>query len=183
MPPREGYCVGGDLLIGNIPLPQWITREQVIADAADEIDSKIGFVYQVPIPAPPGTDPEHPIPNVVGLILKRINAALASGRLILQVAAGQEDTRLHAYGASLVAEALAAIDQIFNGEIVFDNVPPVNPEEPIVNGPMISNLDAESNVEAFYNRIGNPRWCPPLRDYEAVPLPADYTTSQGWVAP
>jgi hypothetical protein len=181
--PRTGYCASGDLLIGNIPLPQWITRDQVVADAADEIDSKLGFVYQVPIPAPPGADPTNPIPAVVPLILKRINAALASGRLILQVAAGQEDARLHAYGASLVAEAQAAIEQIFNGEIVFDNVPPANPADPVVNGPMISNLDAESNVEAFYNRIGNPRWRPPLRDTEYVPLPADYTTNQGWVAP
>jgi hypothetical protein len=179
VPPRLGYCLPDDLLYGNIPLPTWITREQVIGAAADEIDSYLGYIYEVPVETPPGSNAEKPIPAVVGLTLKRINAALASGRLILQLDSAGENAKLHAYGLSLVQEALGALKCIQDGEIVLPNVPPSNPEEPVVTGPMIANVDPESNVEAFYNRIANPHYVFPGGNLYANGIPS----GDGYIAP
>jgi len=148
---RTGYCATTDLLLGQIPLPQYLTKEQAIGDAADEIDAHLGFVYVIPI----ATD--APVSPVVKLILKRINAALASGRLILQLDSGGEESKLHAYGLSLVTEATKAIEWIASGKQVLPGVPPVNPGSDF-SGPLIYNKDAESSVEAFYDRIANPHY-------------------------
>jgi hypothetical protein len=71
----------------------------------------------------------------------------------------QEDTRLHAYGYSLVQDAQLALAQIASGELVLE-LPPVEGAdvEVAVTAPLIDNVDSESNVEAFYDRIANPSY-------------------------
>lgn len=149
------YCEVGDLLLGGIPLPSYIDPAKQIADAADEIDSKIGYVYVTPIDVSVGSNLARP----ARLLLKRINSSLATGRLILAVASPEENRNLHAYGWSLVKEATAALDLIASGEAVLEGaIPDPNASEAAVTAPLISNLDAESSVEAFYNRIANPSY-------------------------
>jgi hypothetical protein len=180
--PRAGYCSPDDLLIGDVTLPSWLTREQIVAAAADEMDSKLGLVYAIPVPAAPGIDPDNPIPVVVDLFLKRINYTLGSGRAILQLDASGENERLHAYGLSLVQEANEALDQLVTGQIILENVPGANPDtDPIVSGPMISNVDVESNVEAFYDRIANPRYVYPYQFGCGVPRGDGYWPPEGLV--
>ena len=148
------YCTADDLLVGNIPLPAYLDVNAVIEDAADEIDSKIGWRYVTPIDiSEPG-----PLVRPARLMLKRINAALATGRLILAVASPEEKNNLHAYGWSLVREANGAINVIADGTVPLEGATLVDPaidDEPVAV-PLINNLDSESQVEAFYDRVANP---------------------------
>jgi hypothetical protein len=135
-----------------------------VDDAADEINSKIGWLYQVPVDlnAPDVKEP-------VKLLLKRINNFLASGRLIMMLTQSQEDTRLHAYGYSLVVDAQTALAQIVSGEIPLGLPAPEGQSEDqtAVTAPLIYNQDAESAVEAFYDRLANPTYAYP--PYYGVP--------------
>jgi hypothetical protein len=125
-----------------------------VQDAADEIDSKIGFVYTTPIPV----DEAAATPRPVKLLLKRINAHLASGRLILAATVAAEDEQLNAYGARLVADAELAIAQIASGQITLDGVPAGNQNLPPKPSPLLLNGDTESMVDAFYDRVVNPNY-------------------------
>lgn len=165
-----GYSDPTDLLLGNIPLPAYIDTAKLVQDVADEIDSHIGYVYSTPLDV---TDTSS-IARPARLLIKRISRNLASGRLILQVASPEENARLNAYGWSLVKESLDALNMIASGDITLEGATPApGASTPAVTAPQISNLDAESNVEAFYNRIGNPNY---------TYMPADYyTTPDGFI--
>jgi hypothetical protein len=39
------YSAVTDLLTGDLPLPSYVSPVKFVDDAADEIDSKIGFLY------------------------------------------------------------------------------------------------------------------------------------------
>lgn len=153
------YCTVADLLIGDIRQSAALDPEKYVNDAADEIDSKIGWVYQTPIPVETNTptgSPAAATPRPVQLLLKRINAHLASGRMILAATVAAEQDQLNAYGASLVAEAELAIGQIASGQLVLDGVTAGTGSTPSKPRPLIANGDSESYVDAFYNRVVNP---------------------------
>lgn len=169
---RDAYCASTDLSLGQIPLPAYISADKVVADAADEIDSKIGFLYDTPVPISDSS--ATPVP--VKLLLKRINIALATGRLILSIDATGENKNLNAYGQSLVADAIAALDGIAAGDPVLPGVAAADGSDvPISSLPKIANVDAESTVEAFYDRIANPYYVyPSILDgqrYYGAPYP------------
>lgn len=148
------YCLVTDLLTGNIPVPANLEPQKYVDDAADEIDSKIGFVYTTPIDVTSGSE----VPRPARLLLKRINVHLATGRLLLAAAAGQEESQLHAYGWSLIKEANGALDQIASGAIPITGADLLPGNEEVVTAVIVNNLDPESSVEAFYNRIANPNY-------------------------
>ncbi len=162
------YSAVTDLLTGNIPTPQYLDPQKFVDDAADEIDSKIGFLYVTPIDVGSGTD----VPRPAVLLLKRINNFLASGRLILAAAAGQEDSQLHAYGWSLIQEATAAVNQIASGDLPIDGAVKLDTgDAAAVTAIIINNLDEESHVEAFYDRIANPAYLFSFESYGRRPAP------------
>ena len=141
------YCETTDLLTGNIPLPSYLDPVKKVQDAADEIDSYIGKIYVTPVVLP-----ETPAARPARLALKRINAHLASGRLILEVAAAQEDTTLHAYGYSLVQQSLTALQAIQNKQMLLEGAPMV--EGAVAqNLPLQYNKEPVSQVDAFYDNI------------------------------
>lgn len=149
------YSSDSDLLIGNIPLPGYISPTKIVDDAADEIDSQLGFIYVTPISAYEG----GPLTRPARLLLKRINNNLASGRLILQLASSDENRQVHAYGWQLIEEATAALKCIREGEVVLEGAERLpNAVTEAVTVPLIANVDSESSVEAFYDRIGNPNY-------------------------
>lgn len=148
------YCQPTDLLLGQIPTPTGLSVAKVVSDAADEIDSCIGLLYQTPVDT-------NAVSRPVKLLLKRLNVFLATGRLILAVTSNEEDARLNAYGLSLVQEAQKALYAIAEGAMVLTGAAVVPGNEPQVSTPLINNLDAESNVEAFYNRVANPNYLYP----------------------
>lgn len=140
------YSSKEDLLTGNIPLPGYISADKFVQDASDEIDSQIGFRYETPL----DVSDQSPLDRPARLLLKRINNFLASGRLLMTVTSAQEDKTLHAYALNLVKEAQAALAYIADGTIPLANAP-VNPNAPAAENTVgISNVDADSAVEAFY---------------------------------
>lgn len=150
------YSATTDLLTGNIPVSGPVDPAKFVADAADEIDSKIGHIYQTPIDV---TD-TSPVSRPARLLLKRISNFLASGRLIMAAAAASQKLEVNAYAERLVREATVALDQIASGDVPLIGATRATDSSGDVSttGPQISNLDPESNVEAFYNRVANPRY-------------------------
>jgi phage gp36-like protein len=141
------YSVIGDLLLGQIPLPATISAQKFVDDAADEVDSVIGFRYATPL----DMSDLGPIPRPARLLIKRIANWLASGRLILALDSSGEDQQLHAYGLKLVSDATTALHQIASGEIVIDGATVISETSVQAKAPVINNLDDESIVEGFYS--------------------------------
>lgn len=151
------YSEESDLLVGDMPLPKGMRPQKYVDDAGDEIDSVIGFIYKTPVPMLDTS----PVVRPARLLLKRLNNMLASGRLIMAMTTGGQRLELHAYGADLVRQALITLTQIGNGEILLagaEMLDPVEGEDPAFTGPQIYNVDEESNVEAFYDRVANPNY-------------------------
>ncbi len=152
------YSEVDDLLVGDIPLPRGMKSQKYVDDASDEIDSMIGFVYETPL----NMDDDSTIARPVRLLLKRLANNLATGRLILAMSTGGQRMELHAYGAKLVADAISVLTQIASGDLVLQGATRVEPSGDDPNaqftGPQIANVDAESNVEAFYDRVASPNY-------------------------
>lgn len=152
-----------DMKIPDVgPASATLDPAKYTSDAADEIDSIIGYRYTTPIDVTEGGSTPRP----VRLLLKRLNAFLATGRFIQALTALQEDQQLNAYGNAMVEEVLASLYAIADGTVILPGLtltdgevtPGLGEAAPVarVTVPLINNLDAESNVEAFYDRIANP---------------------------
>lgn len=158
------YCEVEDLLVGATALPKGMDPQKYVDDAANEIDSTIGFIYVTPVDVSETSSVKRP----VRLLLKRLNVHLATGRLITAMSSNNQRTDLHPYGASLIKEVVAVLQQIATGDITLAGAALVTPDGstvPAASGPLIANLDAESNVESFYNRIANPGFSYPAGWY------------------
>jgi len=151
------YSAVEDLVTGSIPLPTYLDVPGAVQDATDEIDSRIGLIYKTPV----DMSEDGPVSRPGRLLLKRIANFLASGRLLLQVAAPGEQTELHAYAKSLVDEAHAGIEAICNGTIALEGAEQVELEQRRSNTPLIANVDPSSNVEDFYNKFTTPQFTLP----------------------
>lgn len=149
------YSTVDDLLIGDLMVSPKLDKNKFIAQAAEEMDAKLGFVYTLPLQAFPVSDPA-PDPNDwtalpihQNLLLKGINNKLASGRLILTLAVATEGSTLHAYGLRLVSEATTELLMIANMDIILDakrlNASTTNPDRT----PAVVNHDEESAVDMF----------------------------------
>lgn len=147
-----GYCTTTDLLIGDIQLSSTLSKESFVRDAADEMNARLGFVYILPITG---------IPAHATTLLKMINARLASGRLLMSIAAPAEDDGVHRYGEWLIKQAYDDLYAICNGQIILGGaVPAIDPNP---NSAMISNHDEESAFEMYENSFyrGQPSWWQP----------------------
>lgn len=144
------YSEVEDLLLGELAKPDNEVCLKYVQDAADEIDSKLGFIYVTPIVVDPSEF------RATVLLLKRINNWLASGRLILANAASREEQYLNAYGKSLIVDATTALDALTNGTMPLPGATSTNPDSSQATGPIVNNLDAQSNVESFYNFVTDP---------------------------
>ena len=155
------YSEVPDLMLGDIRLPtRFGDGSSWIANAADEIDAQIGHIYVTPIDL--ADTPEN---RPALLVLKKINNFLASGRIIMDMAAAGEDRDLHAYGLSLISEATRLLTLLSSGQISIPGATPIPGTEGALAGPQIFQEDEFSLVEDFYQRYTRP-WLPPF------PLPA-----------
>ena len=149
------YCSKDDLRKGDIPLAaRYGDGTQLVNQAADEIDAQIGHIYVTPVTFHVPLNPAH---RPAMLMLKNINILIASGRLILDMAAGGEDNSLHAYGRSMWNEGITLLRRISTGEIELvgaEKIPEsgVNPS-PV---PAVINEDPYSLVEGFYRQYSQP---------------------------
>lgn len=144
------YCSTDDLLLGNVPVPA--TAQTYVDTAAEEMDSILGLRYVTPVEL----DEQNPKQRPFFLLLKRINAWLASGRLLMALDAGGEDDQVHQYAERLVNEALMALKQIADGSILLPGGESIDPEAPKTTGPMAAFADDASAVETFNTVWGNP---------------------------
>ena len=143
----SSYSTVADLLIGDMPVAVGFSKQKFVDDAADEVDSVLGRRYVTPI----DVSDTSAVPRHARLFVKRVANHLASGRLILALAAGGEDQALHAYGWSLVKNATDALGLIASGEYDIDGAQPAEGTGDTANvGASIQNVDATSGVEAFY---------------------------------
>lgn len=104
------YSAVGDLLTGDMLISSRIDKQKFVDDAADEIDAKLGWIYETPIEM-------ASLPRHQALLLKQINNKFASGRLILTLDIAGEQTTLHAYGLRLIREATDELLLIANGTL------------------------------------------------------------------
>jgi hypothetical protein len=138
------------LRTGDIAVPSYTSREQYIVNAAEEIDAAVGHLYVTPF----DVDETVPANRPSILFLKKLNWLLASGRFVLDVAAAGEMDNLHAYGKRMLDEAAAMLKYLTSEELVLVGATKIksDDEQEGFTGPMISNEDSESLVEAFYRR-------------------------------
>lgn len=165
------YSVVGDLLLGD---GSWIIdpafdKQKFIDSAADEMDGKLGVIYQIPLAA---ISPATVLPEYQVKLLKTINNNLASGRIFLTIDASGDGARQHAYGLQLVNQAMMDLMAIANGDVVLDAV---RRDQTGTNESSryagISNRDTESAVEMFEEQV--------MRGKDAYWRPGDPATSQG----
>jgi hypothetical protein len=167
------YCTKDDLLIGGIPLSgKYGDGTSFVQLAADEIDATIGHIYTTPVVF---NMTEHPESRPSQLLLKKINTLLASGRIIMDQAAGSEDQSLHAYGYSMWKEAWTLLQDIIKGKITLIEAPKIARDASNPNTAVsISNEDGYSLVEAFYSGVpslvGYPMAGKRIRPYDDAPV-------------
>lgn len=140
------YCEPNDITLGAIPVPRFMTIEDQINKASDEIDASVGQVYTLPLNLPLGS------PDA--LLLKKVNSFLATGRLILSAAGGGEDTRLHNYGIYLVREAEKILSSIASGATILENAAQIVRDNEAKFAEFVQNKDEQSFVEGFYSSSG-----------------------------
>ena len=139
------YCEEDDLLLGNIPTPAYISREQYISRASEEIDAALSGRYVTPLSLL-----ENGPTRRAYLIVKNICVHIASGRYIMAAAAGGSDTEVHAYGESLLRQGLDALARVASGEFPLDGVEETPGGPTALSGrPAVHAADPVSYVEAF----------------------------------
>lgn len=143
------YSRTQDMLVGDIPLSSGSDAERYVNDAADEIDSRIGHIYSTPVDVSDGSPVERP----ARLLLKRISNFLATGRYLMALQAPNQRLETNAYAERLIREASESLNMIAEGQIILEGAETEDGDELAPVGPLINNLDPESNVEAFYDRI------------------------------
>lgn len=140
------YCEPTDVVLGNIPVPRFMTIEDQVNKASDEIDATVGQVYTLPLNLSLGS------PDA--LLLKKVNSDLAAGRIILSAAGGGEDTRLHNYGIYLVREAQKTLSSILSGATILETATKIVRENEAKFSEFVQNKDSQSFVEGFYSSNG-----------------------------
>lgn len=172
--PHAGYCTEADLLISGVRLPQGsqVTSQSVISAAAEEIDAAIGMFYVTPITVEE-SDPEKRFDT---LTLKRINAVLATGRMITSMATGGEQNRVQAYGEYLLRFGWGLLEQIQNGTIKLTSATPI--EQTDSNGTrrgplLVTDNQQVSLVDSFYQNFQPAGFAPYRQGTSDEPWPSE----------
>lgn len=175
MTDRVLYSHQDDLLVGtNIALPALLSKEAFVRDAAREIDSRLGFRYRTPLKfmrtLPSGqrieVDPADPETHTATyLTIQRLSNNIASGRLLLALAAPGEDNTLNAYAMKLLRDAEGIFAQIDSGRLALELAPKEAASETRGSRLRVAGPDPFSRVEAY----GNLR-SPFAADAEPLPM-------------
>lgn len=105
------WALESDLLLGDLETGH-LDKTQYLEFAEDEIVSHLGITYALPLPTLSAHNQ---------LTLKVLQARLASGRLLLAMAAGGEDSELHAYGRHLVEMGMSDLYRVGKDFELFDD--------------------------------------------------------------
>lgn len=150
------YCTEADINLGDLQTPRAVSIEDWIKVTADEIDAEIGQIYKLPL----SFDTAKPEDRTDALYLKKINSFLATARIILLISGGGQDEVLHAYGKSLLGDAKGALGKIANKTVILESASLIDDVDNQYNGPIITNKDAGSYVDAFYSSKGTAHGLP-----------------------
>lgn len=141
--------------MGDIQAGSNVNLDAFVQNASDEMDSKLGFLYEVPFVQ------AHFAPWVWTLIKQTANK-IATGRLLLALNSGGEASAENAYGAGLLKEGLTALQEMVTGSMVLPGATPVaSPSSTDGNGPTILVADQFSGVDTFYSNVMDPPLVPP----------------------
>lgn len=154
------YSETGDLLLGDMLLGG-LDPQKYVDDAARDMDAKLGWLYKLPLrekDKTPGPESWKQLPQHEVLTLRQINNKLASGKLILAMAVGQEGTAVHAYGLHLVQEGTAELLLLANGTIdlgavKLDGTAAGSPVDSGSRTPAMKVHDTESLLDGFENTV------------------------------
>lgn len=151
------YATENDLMLGDMLLGPAVSPEKYLQEAEEDVDIALGDSFEMPY----DVDDPNAIERTV-ILLRRITARLASGRLILAQAIGGEDQSLQAYGKHLISEAEQVLTAIRNGSLDFEGPTPIEGAVEYT-GPTVYNYDSESAVDSFYDYFmgANPVPLPP----------------------
>jgi len=107
------YVEVNELLLGELTnvLPSTINAQQYLEMTQEEIDSKLGVIYVVPINI-------AALPNSQGSLIRSIHRKLCSGRILMAATAAISETSVHAYGLQLVKEGLMELMAIANSDVI-----------------------------------------------------------------
>lgn len=171
---HPGYCETGDLYISGVRMPQGMqmTPDTAIGLAAEEIDTMIGMLYQTPI----SVEENDPDKRFDSLTLKRINALLASGRLITSMATGGEQNRVQAYGEYLLRMAFDHLKQIQTGVIKLTSATPIEQADnnSLNKGPiLVTDNQQVSLVDSFYENFQPGGFTPGRNKVSDGPWPSE----------
>lgn len=136
------YSAVTDLLVGDLTIGNSVDKDRYVQDATDEIDSRIGFMYVLPIAG---------AASHIVLMLKRCANLIGTGRLVLALGAAGEDSSVHAYGESLLREGQMLLSSIECGQLAL-GTPKVTVQSE-GNAPSTTNYDSSSAVDAFYTFV------------------------------
>ncbi len=160
----DAYCVVEDLLLGDVTVGGTVNRQLYVDQAAEEMDSKLGWIYKTPIdldgaPADPPDQPEAlpALPRHEALLLKVINAKIATARLIMAVSINEEGNSVHAYALRLLKEGNDELLLIANGAVLLSAPRNESTPDEISRVPGIINEDIESLLDPFYNTTNRGR--------------------------
>jgi hypothetical protein len=175
------YCEKEDLLIGDIPLASKYGDGTSFCElAADEIDAEIGHRYVTPVTFDESSPEKSAAARPSKLLLKKINTLLASGRIIMDMAAGGEDRSLHQYGASMWKEATGLLERICEGKITLLQATLLGGDTDVKNENSrvsVVQADGYSLVQTFYDRYSTPLYpVPPPMIPGELPAARPYDT-------
>jgi hypothetical protein len=150
------YCTPADINLGNLMYADE-GLEAYINEAADEIDGKLGWLYQTPIDM-------DIVPRHEAKMLKTICRKIATGRAISTLAIPAENGAQHAYGLRLLQEGLDELHMIAGGDVPL-SAPRTDlegdPNEPDGAGhgaqdartPTVLVADSESMLTQFHRSV------------------------------
>lgn len=153
------YCAEDDLLIPAGMASPTGEKARFVTQASEEMDSKLGYRYVVPIDLSETADPVLPLHQ--RLLLKDIAIKLASGRYIMSMTVHAPNEAMSAYALYLVREGEMNLMSIANGQIDLkakeigqdgSDVGAIDPPEkadPFARIPGVWNPDAVSAVTIF----------------------------------
>lgn len=168
------YCVDTELLIEESvrTLPATINKNRYIEAASREMNAKLGTVYAIPLTLNSGyglTD----FPSHEEDLIKDIGIKLASGRMLVQIAADSDDD-VNKYGWRLIEEAQWYLKALVEKQISISANPTAGAEASGADAPGIQNRDHESMVESFedvFMRPPSQQLDPPLLPPVVYPGP------------
>jgi len=126
-------------------LPRGVDVDKIVEQQAEHMDSVLGRIYTLPINLRTDNPEERPY----ALLLKKINAFLAIGDIIIKAGGARQDSEILAYGMYYTKHALNQLSLIENGKL---DLGPLERRDgtDATEAPMIINRDSFSRVEAFY---------------------------------